>query len=232
MFIEQKIKTAVSNQISSKYGVDNKKYLRKDNFDPTSEYLDENLKKIRYQAKVFGNKNIAVRHYKEKHGFIPFWVLSKCLTMGIIRDFFTILKPNDQDIIIKQLLEKNIDKKPVKKAKSMIALFADIRNMCAHDEMLIGYVHERITITPLPEHSYVNCKKNKDSELIQGRSDILALIICVKYFVNRNIYNEFIQDISSCINKCYRKINKCVSKAEFLNFIGLPEDYEVLKKPI
>lgn len=230
LFIEQKIKTALSNQISTKYGVDEKKYLRSFNYDQTSPFLRENLSKIRMQARKFGNKNTAVRHYKEKHGFIPFWVLSKCLTMGVIRDFLYILKPSDQSMIINSLLVRPIDNKPVKKAKSMIAFFADVRNMCAHDEMLCSYVHERITIPPLLEHSAINCKRNKSGELIQGRSDILALIISIKYFVNRTMYNEFIQNISSCINRCYNKISHCVSKEGFLNYIGLSKDYEALKR--
>ena len=230
LFIEQKIKAAISNQISSKYGINESKYLRKNNFDQTSEYLDKNLKKLRHQLKTFGQKNVAVSHYKSKHGFIPFWVLSKCLTMGVIRDLIYILKPNDQDIIINQILEKQFNKKSVKKAKAMISLFADIRNMCAHDEMLISYVHNRLTIPELPEHNYIACRRDSTGNLIQGRSDILALIISIKYFLNKTMYNDFIQNISSCINKYYKKISSVATKEEFLNYIGLPCDYEELKK--
>ena len=107
----------------------------------------------------------------------------------------------------------------------MIALFADIRNMCAHDEKLIGYVHERIAISDVPEIDKLGLKNTT-----RGRSDILALLISVKYFVNRTMYNEFIQDITSSINKCYKRISNCISKAEFLEYIGLPNNYEDLKK--
>ena len=230
LFIEQKIKTAVSNQISSKYGIKERQYLRKTNFDLTSEHLDENLKKIKRQLKTFGKKNTAVSHYKDKHGFIPFWVLSKCLTMGVIRDLIYILKPSDLSIIIDSILEKKIAKKPAKKAKAMIAFFADIRNMCAHDEMLLHYSHRRLTISLLDEHSKINCKKDKSGNYIQGLNDLTALIISIKYFVNRTMYNEFIQNISSCINSCYKKIEDVVSKEEFLDYIGLPSDYEELKR--
>lgn len=230
LLIEQKIKTVISNQISSKYGIDEKKYLRKNNFNSDDEHIDENLKKIRTQLRVFGKKNVAVKHYKETYGFVPFWVLSKCLTMGVIRDLFYIMKPSDQSVVTSSLLNKTFDKKPVKKAKIMIALFADIRNMCAHDEKLIGYVHERITIPILEEHNHVRCRTNISGEPIQGRSDILALIISIKYFVNRTMYNEFVQNISSCINSCYRKISHCISKSEFLDYIGLPDNYEELKR--
>lgn len=223
--MSKKIKTAISNQISSKYGIRETIYLKKENYDQTNPYLEANLNKIKEQIRKFGPKNIAVKHYKDEHGFVPFWVLSKCLTMGVIRDYVTILKPSDQLIIINNLLETKIDKKPAKRAKAMIALFADIRNMCAHDEKLIGYVHERIAISDVPEIDKLGLKNTT-----RGRSDILALLISVKYFVNRTMYNEFIQDITSSINKCYKRISNCISKAEFLEYIGLPNNYEDLKK--
>lgn len=230
LFIEQKIKTSISNQISSKYGIRERQYLKKCNFDPTNKHLEENLKKIKRQLKTFGKKNASVSHYKDKHGFIPFWVLSKCLTMGVIRDFIYILKPSDLSIIIDSVLEKKIAKKPAKKAKAMIAFFADVRNMCAHDEMLLHYSHRRIVISPLKEHEKIGCKKDNNGNYIQGLNDLTALIISIKYFVNRTMYNEFIQNISSCINSCYKKIENVVSKEEFLEYIGLPKDYEELKR--
>ena len=204
LFIEQKIKAAISNQISSKYGIRERQYLRKNNFDQTNEHLEENLQKIKKQIKTFGKKNTAVNHYKQNHGFIPFWVLSKCLTMGVIRDLIYILKPSDLSIIINSVLEKPIEKKPVRKAKAMIAFFADIRN--------------------------INCKKDSNGNYVQGLNDLTALIISIKYFVNRTMYNEFIQNISSCINSCYKKIKDVVSREAFLDYIGLPKDYEDLRK--
>ncbi len=230
LFIEQKIKTAISHQISQKYGIKEKQYLRKANFDQTSEYLDANLKKIKKQLNTFGKKNTAVSHYKANHGFIPFWVLSKCLTMGVVRDLIYILKPEDLSIIINSVLEKRIEKKPARKAKVMIAFFADVRNMCAHDEMLLNYSHRRLIISPLEEHNLIHCKKDKDGNLKQGLNDLTALIISIKYFVNKTMYNEFIQNISSCINSCYKKIGSVVSKERFLEYIGLPFDYEDLRK--
>lgn len=230
LFIEQKIKTALSNQISFKYGIDEKEYLKKSNFDNTSPFLDENLNKVKEQIKKFGSKNVSVVHFSSKHKIIPFWVLSKCLTMGVIRDLLYILKPSDQDVIFKGLLEKGFNSHSPKKAKAMISLFADIRNMCAHDEKLAGYVHQRITIPILPEHTAVSCKKDSDGNIIQGRGDLLALVISIKYFLNKTDYNEFIQDITSCITKCYRKISDVISYDCFLNYIGLPIDFDVLKK--
>lgn len=229
LFIEQKIKTAMCNLISSKYGINERNYLAKENFDLKNDYVEENLKKVKEQLKKFGSKNDAVMHYKNTYGHIPFWALSKCLTMGVIRDLFQIMKPADQNLIINELLERNFEQKPARKTKIMIALFADIRNMCAHDELLLGYVHRRIDIGELTEHQKIMCVRSKNGDLLQGRGDVLALLISIKYFVNRTMYNELIQELSSAINKCYKKISHSITKKEFLNYIGLPEDYEKLK---
>ena len=51
LYIEQKIKNAISIQVSEKYGIDQKSYLKRSNYDKTNAYLDENLDKIKQQAK-------------------------------------------------------------------------------------------------------------------------------------------------------------------------------------
>ena len=229
LFIEQKIKTAISNQISPKYGIKEEDYLNHDNFDQNNQYIEKVVNEINNQIEKYGEKNQSVSHYKNNYGFIPFWVLSKCLTMGVVRDFYNILKPKDKDEIAKNLLTKQVNNRG-RKINTLIALITDVRNMCAYDEVLLGFVHNRIDIGNYEEQNLISCKRNNNGVLLQGRKDILALFIAVKYLVNRTMYNEFIQQIKSLINKCYKKIKDVVTLEEFLGFIGLPVDYESLKE--
>lgn len=229
LFIEQKIKSAMSIVISENYGITEKEYLKKENFDVTNSNLDEALKKVKEQMHKFGNKNPCVAHYKSTHKFVPFWVLSKCLTMGVIRDLFNVMKSEDQNKVANLVLEKLIIKKPVRTLKTMIALIADIRNMCAHDEMLLSYKHNRINIAPLPEHEYLELKKLENGDFIQGRKDILALLISIKYLLNKTLFKNFIRNISKMIEKTYETISGLVSKEDFLDFIGLCRNYKKLK---
>ena len=57
------------------------------------------------------------------------------------------------------------------------------------------------------------------------------LFIVVKYLLNRTMYNEFIQQCSSLINKYYARLTckSIISKDDFIEFIGLTVDYETLK---
>ena len=92
--------------------------------------------------------------------------------MGAIRDLYFIMKPDDQDRIARILLEKEIPKRRVVILKKIIALLVDVRNMCAHDEMLIDFKNKRIDIFIMPELLHFRLLKNKKEEIIQGSKDL------------------------------------------------------------
>lgn len=222
--IEQKIKTALSNVISSKYGVKDRTYLMAKNFDQNSPYLVNTLSVIKNQRKIYGQKNKAVKYYKETYGYIPFYVLSKCLTFGTIKKLFNVMKQADQDEVCRVVLFRNIPKKKISRMKQMIALIADVRNMCAHDEIVFDFVHGSIDIGMLPEHAEFHLKTTKKGDLIQGRKDLFALLLCMKYFMNRTDYNRMIQRIDALITKTASK-SKVYSKEDLMDNMNLPFDF-------
>jgi len=226
--IEQKIKATLSNYISNKYGVKDSQYLKKSNYNLDCPYVDQVLKNIKDQRKTYGAKNEAVKYYKNKYNYIPLWVLTKALTMGAIRDLYNIMKPDDQDRIAQIILERDIKKRRVATLKNIIAILVDVRNMCAHDEMLINFEHKRIDIQ-LPELKNFDLKTNSKGNIIQGRKDLFAVLISIKYLTNRTTYNLFIQNIESKISKFVSKTN-CVSYDELLDYMHLPNNYYELKR--
>lgn len=227
--IEQKIKAVLSDFISNKYGIKDGEYLKKSNYNGDCPYLDKVLKNIKDQKKTYGEKNEAVKHYQNKYGYVPLWVLTKALTMGAIRDLYNIMKPDDQDRIAREILEKDIPKRRVATLKNMIALLVDVRNMCAHDEMLINFKHSRIDISVMPELQFFKLKKNKKGELIQGRKDLFAVLISIKYLTNKTTYNQFIQTLESEISKFIKK-TPCITMEDLMGYMHLPINYYDLKK--
>ena len=226
--IEQKIKAVLSDYISSKYGVSDSQYLKRTNYNEDCPYIDKVLRNIKEQRKTYGEKNDAVKYYQNKYSYVLLWVLTKCLTMGAIRDLYSIMKTDDQDRIALIILEKEIPKRRVATLKNMIAILADVRNMCAHDEILINFEHKRIDIQ-MPELNYFELKRNEKGNVIQGRKDLFAVLISVKYLTNRTTYNLFIQNIESHIVKFINK-TKCITYEELLNYMHLPINYYELKQ--
>ena len=227
--IEQKIKTAMSSVISSKYGVNDRNYLMKKNFDLISPYLEKTLATIKSQRKKYGEKNKAVKYYKNVYGYIPFYVLSKCLTFGAIKKLYNIMKQVDQAEICDQILFRRIEKKRISKTKQIIALIADVRNMRAHDEIVFDFVHGSIDIGEFPEHQEFSLKRTKKGDLIQGRKDLFALLLCMKYLMKRTDYNRMIQRLDSLITKIANK-SKVYNINELIEYMNLPTDYLKLRQ--
>ena len=66
------------------------------------------------------------------------------------------------------------------------------------------------------------------NEYLQGKKDLFAVLICIKYFANKDSYSSFIDKISNLINEYSSKI-KSITKDEFMKYMFLPKDFEKLK---
>lgn len=115
--IEQKIKTAISNVISSTYGINDCIYLRRTNFDISNSHLDDILALARKQRQIYGKTNQAIKHYKEKYNYVPFYVLSKCLTFGTVKKIFNVMKQEDQIKVCNSILFCEINSRKISKVK-------------------------------------------------------------------------------------------------------------------
>lgn len=71
--------------------------------------------------------------------------------------------------------------------------------------------------------------KNENGNIIQERKDIFALLLCMKYLMNRTNYNKMIQRLESLINKTVKKSN-IYTKNELLEYMNLPYDFEKIKQ--
>lgn len=165
-------------------------------------------------------------YLKKHHGRCPFWVLSHVITIGAIRDFYFILKPNDQDTIASIVLSLKI-KHPARRLGAIIAFLADVRNMCAHDEPLIGFVHRRLDIGPFPEHDRLHIRRTAEGNPVSGRKDVLAILISIKYLVDQKNYSKFISLIVSDIAHLSSDL-PFIKKQEILEAIGLCDNYQRL----
>ena len=217
-----------NKQILDFPGINEKVYLDRKNFDLTNPFTDLVLSKVWKQLNDYGANNRSVSHYQNKYGYLPFWIMSKCLTIGVIRDLFFVMKSDDQNIVASIVLNKYIHKKPVRLLKSLIALVADMRNMCAHDEMLVHFRHKRLMIPPLPEHAYLAIEKSSSGEYLRGRNDILALLISIGYFENKQSYNAFLKSFTKMTTKNYSNLKHLITWEKYLSYIGLCDRFDKL----
>lgn len=182
--IEQKLKTIYTNNYSSRYGFKIDDILNNNNYDIFNNYLSDTLSNLNKQLNDFGIKNNAVMFYKNNHSFIPLWVYMRILSFGMIRDMFYVSKNNDKDYMKKKLTNENVNSGEV---ANMLRLLVRVRNICCHDDILLSFVDHKLGIKTTKYHNEFNLKKDKNNNIIQGKKDLFAILISIKFFSSKKI---------------------------------------------
>lgn len=143
-------------------------YLDQSNFasDSEEEYAAYGLTNYRFNLQklhsaLFNKANKSnrefIEHYRSNHSSIPLWVLSNDMTFGNIEHFCNLMKPDEQLLVCKRIVDatgKTGSKYGFFSTKEMrigLDALVKFRNICAHDERLycaqvggrkhVDYVH-------------------------------------------------------------------------------------------
>ena len=223
--IEQKLKTIYTNNYSSRYGFKIDDILNNNNYDVYNNYLSETLFNLDKQLNDFGIKNKAVMFYRNNHSFIPLWVYMKILSFGMIRDMFYVSKNNDKDYMNKKLTNENVNSSEV---ANMLRLLVRVRNICCHDDILLSFIDDKLGIKTTKYHKHFDLKKDKNNNIIQGKKDLFAILISIKFFSSKEKFNSLIDNLSNLITKYDKEIGS-LNRSQLLSIMHLPEDFEKLK---
>ena len=224
--IEQDVKTVFTNNFCNRYGYRDLDLIDPSNYDKNNMYLLDILQKLTNQITWYGSKNEAVLYYKQNYDSIPIWVLIKVITFGMTRDLIFSQEPGIKGFVAKKIVKdksvKAID------VQNMLELLITYRNICCHDDRLISYIHSKVNIMNTPYHKHFNLKKNSKGMYIQGKKDMFAALITIKYFADKKAFKSFINKLSKLIDNYANKTNS-ITKEELLDYMNLPENFEKIK---
>ncbi|MDO5041954.1 MAG: Abi family protein [Slackia sp.] len=126
-------------------------YLDQANFASEKEYTEYGLANYRFNlqklhSELFNKANRSKRefieHYRNNHSSVPLWVLSNDMTFGNIEHFCNLMKPDEQSLVCRRIVEatgKTGSKYGFFSTKEMrigLDILVKFRNICAHDERL------------------------------------------------------------------------------------------------
>lgn len=199
--IEHSVKAKIIDVFSSHHGHDHTSYLHPDsfntngfeNFRRTNSLIFDMLKLIDKQRKVHD----AVKHYMDSYNSVPLWVLSKVMTFGKLNSFFACMLKQDKDEVASAFNISAYD------FKSLVDLIAIFRNKCAHSERIYCHIKDQARPRPihtLPIHQKLNIPSNSKGYKY-GTQDVLALLIAMKYFLQRDRYRHLIEHVSYALNQ-------------------------------
>lgn len=220
LIVENNLKSIISYQLSKKYGFKEKDYLRASNFNNSKEksrQVQDLIKKMKRQIRVNGSQHSATMHYINYYGFIPFWVVVKVLSFGIVCELFSVMKYEDQKEI------SNIYGVSIDHLITYLPILANYRNLCAHEDIL--YEHRTQTIIANTKyHHELNIPK-MDEEYIYGKNDLFALIIILKSMLREEEFNLLIKEISYEEDILAGKL-KVISINKVLDQMGFPQNFK------
>ena len=229
--IEHVVKAQIIITFSKYHGQDHTSYLRPESFNVNGF---ENFK--RANALIFDILNLinkqkdrhgAIRHYINKYGFVPLWVLSKVMTFGKLNSFYACMLANEKEEVANSFYLSAAD------FKSMIDYIADFRNKCAHGERIYCHSRDQRRPRPIPDTSYhaaLGIPRNRKGYKY-GKDDILALLIAMKYFVHPDRFSSLIYHIDFALNEKLSKRLHSIPCADIQNIMGLVGNWKDIGKP-
>lgn len=224
LVIENNIKSVMSYQLSRKYGIREKEYLDPNNYtnDINRErQVRDILSKVKRQIRINGDKHTATLHYNNKYGYIPMWIVVKVLSFGIMSEFYNILKDEDKHAVA-EAYSINPDILGI-----YLALLANYRNVCAHEDILYDYRTQR-GIPDTRFHQYLEIEKDITDEFKYGKRDLFSLVIMMKEVLTAADFVEMFNELTYEIEILDAKV-ATVSTSAILNKLGFPNNWDAIK---
>lgn len=189
--IEKHIKSLIAYHFSEQHGYDHRLYLDVNNFKHASldnrKYATNLISRLENDIRrnaAQGNESIC--HYLEHYGYIPLWVLNNVLTFGRIAHFYSCMKLNEQQAVAKHF------RMSAGELDGFIYFLGSLRNACAHGSRIYTSNTAKKFQKIIPDtkiHASLDIPKNSTGNYIAGKSDVLAMLITLKYFSRKSDFN-------------------------------------------
>ena len=216
LIVENNLKSIISYSLSKKYGVKEKDYLKPSNFSQDIRkvrQVNDVLTKIKRQIKLNGRQHSATLHYLSNYGYVPLWILVKLLSFGMINEFYSILKPEDE-LSVSEFYSLDVETLGI-----YISLLSNYRNLCAHEDI----VYDHKTQKEIPDtkyHKQLNIQRIND-EYAYGKNDIFAVVIMFKDMLTESDFRDFVNEVNYELNLLDSRVES-IPQEKILDLMGFP----------
>ncbi len=223
--IEEKTKALLAYYFSANstsFGKNYREYFQESNFNCNSKKKIEIYQSLKGRAdKILKEqKDDYIKHYLNKYGTVPFWVLVKSLSIGNVSSLLNIAKqPVLQEIV------KHYDELSEREIVNYFAFLTLFRNESAHNKRIFSlkYRRKKIPTRSKRDENAIVAHFKKTHNL--GLNDFFALMIIFKRMLTTKDFEDFFHKLSqemdfleeSILNDFFVKIKK---------EMGLPRNWE------
>lgn len=169
------------------------------------------------------NKNI--KHYLDKHGNVPLWVLVKYLTFGNLNYMYKCYDSKLRNVIsqdfakgYKHQYAENIHITP-EMLESIFKCANFYRNICAHEEILYNFrLKKKIKTAAITKALNINIHSVEGDELY-------TMVVVLKLVLTKSEYEAFVLKIENILNTYSQKLS-AVSFQDIMEIIGFPKNWK------
>lgn len=184
-------------------------------------------RKILSHSKDKPNKSNSIAHYVRKYKSVPIWVLVNHIEFGELRYLLKLSKKSLQNKICQDCLEfigqnlsSNNSQFQPETLNSFLENINESRNICAHNNRLLGFRCHQSTKYWGPLHEKYNIKKEDE------RRSAYETFITLQCFLSRNEYavmhNTFRKRFKTLSNKL-----KTIPVNNILEELGFPKNWHI-----
>lgn len=223
--VENEIKSEVSYYFTEKNGDNQSAYLDIKNYNYVGKKNQRDINSLINILRSYVTKSTDyqyINHAQKKYGNVPLWVLTNALTFGNISKMYMLLSQDIQSRISKNYLGINESQ-----MVSILTVLVKFRNVCAHGERLFTYKTVD-SIPDLPIHKKLDITQ-KGKQYINGKNDLFAVVIALKYLLNDVWYREFIKELKKVIDSYLRK-HDSIQEQELYEKMGFPENWRKITR--
>ena len=209
--VELNLKAILSDVFSARYGVDERLYLREENFSSAAE----DIPKVRW---MIGTCKAALQdgvkadsssyrdyiaYYDKTYRHVPFWALVRMLSFGNTSKFLRLLKPDDGGEIAKEY------GLPYPVLCNLMELVVCFRNIAAHGERVYCAHLPRVRLSQklnvLPK---LQLPKRADGAPMYGNNDCMALFVALKYLLPKQAFDGYFAQLVEEVARLERQLPK------------------------
>ena len=202
--VECNLKAILSDEFSARYGVDEREYLREENFTQKPE----DKAKVRW---IIGTCRAALKeaceadstafrddvaYYDATYRHVPFWLLVRVLTFGNTSKFLRLLKPDDGREVAREYAL------PYDTLCNLMEMVVCFRNLAAHGERVycahLPHVKLVQGLAILPK---LELPKKQNGAPMYGLNDCLALFIALKYLLPKSAFDEYFAQMQGAVER-------------------------------
>lgn len=169
----------------------------------------------------------SIYHYIKKHNDVPIWVLVNYLDFGELRHMLAASTTKIQNKVAKDMesfIRENIKNPQIFTPETMLSFIEninDVRNICAHNNRLIGFQCRR-------DSKYWKCLHDPYGIAANDKKrDVYSVFISTQCFLSKIEFAILHNSIRKLMNMHLKNQLQSIPQNTILRELGFPDDWDI-----